>query len=185
MVDGWREILLPEEEAIHCLLLRDGGRGGALLKAQGDGTDAVGVGDADADVVGGAEGLGLPTEVREPEQVDALVEAAIERFGSIDVLVNNAGGQFIAKAEDISPNGWRAVHRFAVDAAWDVTRTVAERSMIPNRDGVVVFIGFSPRRGMAEMAHAASARAAIGYPVLILNRPEKSGAGHTAVTRSS
>ena len=109
----------------------------------------------------GEDCLALPTDVREPERVAALVDQALERFGRIDVLVNNAGGQFLAPAEEVSLKGWRAVHRLAVDAVWDVTRTVAERSMIPNRDGVVVFIGFSPRRGMAEMAHAAAARAAI------------------------
>src|SRR4029079_5785209 len=109
----------------------------------------------------GGEGLAVPTDVREPEQVAALVDRAIERFGRIDVLVNNAGGQFLAPAEEISLKGWRAVHRLAVDAVWDLTRMVAERSMIPNKDGVVVFIGFSPRRGMADMAHAAAARAAI------------------------
>jgi citronellol/citronellal dehydrogenase len=109
----------------------------------------------------GEDCLAVPTDVREPEQVAALVDRAIERFGRIDVLVNNAGGQFLAPAEEISLKGWRAVHRLAVDAVWDLTRAVAERSMIPNRDGVVVFIGFSPRRGMAEMAHAAAARAAI------------------------
>ena len=105
--------------------------------------------------------LAVPTDVREPEQVAALVEKTLVRFGRIDILVNNAGGQFLAPAEEISLKGWRAVHRLAVDAVWDLTRTVAERSMIPNKDGVVVFIGFSPRRGMAEMAHAAAARAAI------------------------
>ena len=109
----------------------------------------------------GEDCLAVPTDVREPEQVAALVDQALERFGRIDVLVNNAGGQFLAPAEEISLKGWRAVHRLAVDAVWDLTRTVAERSMIPNRDGMVVFIGFSPRRGMAEMAHAAAARAAI------------------------
>jgi citronellol/citronellal dehydrogenase len=109
----------------------------------------------------GEDCLAVPTDVREPEQVVALVDRAVEHFGRIDVLVNNAGGQFLAPAEEISLKGWRAVHRLAVDAVWDLTRTVAERSMIPNKDGVVVFIGFSPRRGMAEMAHAAAARAAI------------------------
>ena len=94
----------------------------------------------------GTECLAVPTDVREPEQVEALVDAALERFGRIDALVNNAGGQFIAPAEEISLKGWRAVHRLAVDAAWDVTRAVATRSMIPNRTGVVVFVGFSPRR---------------------------------------
>jgi len=109
----------------------------------------------------GEDCLAVPTDVREPEQVAALIDRALERFGRIDVLVNNAGGQFLAPAEEISLRGWRAVHRLAVDAVWDLTRAVAERSMIPNKDGAVVFIGFSPRRGMAEMAHAAAARAAI------------------------
>jgi citronellol/citronellal dehydrogenase len=109
----------------------------------------------------GADCLVVSADVREPEQVEALVDAALERFGSIDVLVNNAGGQFIAPAEEISLNGWRAVHRLAVDAAWDVTRAVATRSMIPNKNGVVVFVGFSPRRGIPGFAHAAAARAAV------------------------
>ena len=109
----------------------------------------------------GDDCLALPTDVREPEHVAALVDRTLERFGRIDILVNNAGGQFVAPAEEISLKGWRAVHRLAVDAVWDLTRLVAERSMIPNKDGVVVFIGFSPRRGMADMAHAAAARAAI------------------------
>ena len=105
--------------------------------------------------------LAVQTDVREPEQVERLVDRALERFGRIDVLVNNAGGQFLAPAEEISLKGWRAVHRLAVDAVWDLTRAVATRSMIPNREGVVVFIGFSPRRGMADFAHAAAARAAV------------------------
>ncbi len=109
----------------------------------------------------GDDCLAVPADVREPQEVAALVDRALERFGRIDILVNNAGGQFMAPAEEISLKGWRAVHRLAVDAAWDLTRLVAERSMIPNREGVVVFIGFSPRRGMADMAHAAAARAAI------------------------
>jgi len=109
----------------------------------------------------GDDCLAVPTDVREPEQVEALVARTLERFGRIDTLVNNAGGQFLAPAEEISLKGWRAVHRLAVDAVWDLTRLVAERSMIPNKEGAVVFIGFSPRRGMADMAHAAAARAAI------------------------
>jgi citronellol/citronellal dehydrogenase len=105
--------------------------------------------------------LALPADVREPEQAAAVIEAGIERFGAIDVLVNNAGGQFAAAAEDISDNGWRAVHRLAVDAAWNVTRSVATRSMIPRRRGLLVFIGFSPLRGNPGFAHASAARAAV------------------------
>jgi citronellol/citronellal dehydrogenase len=109
----------------------------------------------------GDDCLAIQADVREPEQVERLVDRTLERFGRIDVLVNNAGGQFLAPAEEISLKGWRAIHRLNVDAVWDLTHTVATRSMIPNSGGVVVFIGFSPRRGMMEMAHAAAARAAI------------------------
>jgi citronellol/citronellal dehydrogenase len=111
---------------------------------------------------GGAEVLAVPgLDLREPDQVSALVDQVLARFGRIDVLVNNAGGQFVAPADQISPKGWRAVHRLNVDAVWDLTRTVAERSMIPNRSGLVVFIGFSPRRGVPFMVHASAARAAL------------------------
>jgi citronellol/citronellal dehydrogenase len=105
--------------------------------------------------------LAVQADIREPAEVEGLVEQTLGRFGRINVLVNNAGGQFLAPAEEISLKGWRAVHRLAVDAAWDLTRIVAVRSMIPNGEGVVVFIGFSPRRGMADFAHAAAARAAL------------------------
>jgi len=110
---------------------------------------------------GGSACLAVPTDIRELDQIEALVDVALERFGTIDVLVNNAGGQFTAPADAISPNGWRAVHRLAVDASWAITRLVAERSMIPYRRGVIVFIGFSPRRGIPGFVHAASARAAL------------------------
>ena len=110
----------------------------------------------------GSECLSVSADVREPEQVAALVDAVLERYGRIDVLVNNAGGQFAALPEDITPKGWRAVHRLNVDAVWDLTRTVATRSMIPNGDGgLVVFIGFSPRRGVPLMVHSSAARAAL------------------------
>jgi citronellol/citronellal dehydrogenase len=109
----------------------------------------------------GAECLAVAADVREPDQVETLVGQVLARFGAVDVLVNNAGGQFEAPAEEISAKGWRAVHRLAVDAAWDLTRLVATRSMIPNRRGLVVFVGFSPRRGIPGMVHASAARAAV------------------------
>ncbi|MDW0111950.1 2,4-dienoyl-CoA reductase [Sporosarcina saromensis] len=48
-------------------------------------------------------------DVRSTEQVQGLVEFADEKFGKIDGLVNNAAGNFIVQAEDLSPNGWNAV----------------------------------------------------------------------------
>jgi citronellol/citronellal dehydrogenase len=108
----------------------------------------------------GGECMTQPTDIREPEQVRALVDASLARFRTIDVLVNNAGGQFTAPAEEITAKGMRAVNRVAVDAAWDLTREVATRSMIPG-GGLIVFGSFSPRRGIPGFAHASAARAAL------------------------
>ena len=109
----------------------------------------------------GGECLPLMADIREPGDVARVLDAAIERFGRIDVLVNNAGGQFTAPAEEISDGGWRAVNRLAVDATWRVTREVATRSMIPGNGGLIVFVGFSPLRGSPGFAHASAARAAV------------------------
>jgi citronellol/citronellal dehydrogenase len=109
----------------------------------------------------GGECLDVAADLREPEGVGRVVDGALERFGAVDVLVNNAGGQFSAPAEDISDRGWRAVHRLSVDAVWSLTREVATRSMIPAGGGLVVFVGFSPLRGIPGFAHASAARAAV------------------------
>jgi citronellol/citronellal dehydrogenase len=106
--------------------------------------------------------LDVRADLRDPEDVRRVVDAALERFGGVDVLVNNAGGQFSAPAEEISDNGWRAVQRLSVDAVWSLTREVAVRSMIPGGGGLVVFVGFSPLRGIPGFAHASAARAAVG-----------------------
>ncbi len=109
----------------------------------------------------GGAALAVPSDLRDHDAVVAVVDAAVGRFGGVDVLVNNAGGQFAAAPEEISASGWRAVHRLSVEAVWDLTHEVATRSMIPRRRGVVVFVGFSPRRGLPDMVHAAAARAAV------------------------
>jgi citronellol/citronellal dehydrogenase len=109
----------------------------------------------------GRDVLAMSCDVREPGQVEAFLEAVASRLGDVDVLINNAGGQFVAPLEDIALKGLRAVHRLNVDAPWHLTHEVATRWMIPNRRGFVCFVGFSPRRGVPLMAHSSAARAAL------------------------
>ncbi len=59
----------------------------------------------------GAEVETFAADVREPDQVKALVARAVERFGKVDGLVNNAAGNFLVPAEDLTPNGFDAVVR--------------------------------------------------------------------------
>jgi citronellol/citronellal dehydrogenase len=109
----------------------------------------------------GGECMDMAADLREPEHVESVVSATLDRFGTVDVLVNNAGGQFSAPAEEISEGGWRAVGRVTVDAVWSMTRAVATRAMIPGGGGLIVFIGFSPLRGIPGFAHASAGRAAV------------------------
>lgn len=116
---------------------------------------------ADIAESGGPPVLALPCDIREPAAVDAMLDRALESLGGLDLLVNNAGGQFIAPAESVSPNGFRAVTRLNLDAVWYLTTRVAARAMIPARSGKVVSITMTPRRGMPGMAHSSAARAAV------------------------
>src|SRR5205823_2624259 len=84
------------------------------------------------------QGLAQPTDVRVPEQVDALVAAALERFGRLDVLVNDAAGNFVVKAEELSPNGWRAVTSIVLDGGFLCARA-AGRQMIAQGAGAALW----------------------------------------------
>jgi citronellol/citronellal dehydrogenase len=103
----------------------------------------------------------VPVDLREFALVDAALDAVLERHGRVDLLVNNAGGQFMAPAESVSANGFRAVTRLNLDAPWYLTTRTALRSMIPNGYGKVVSITMTPLRGIPGMAHSSAARAAI------------------------
>ena len=61
----------------------------------------------------GLDPLCVQVDVRNPEQVDEMVQRTIRHFGQIDILVNNAAGNFICRAEELSPNGWSAAFRRA------------------------------------------------------------------------
>lgn len=105
--------------------------------------------------------LTVACDVREPENVDALLDEVLAKHEYIDLLLNNAGGQFVAPAESISYNGFRAVTRLNLDATWYVTTQVASRSMIERGYGKIVSITMTPRRGIPGMSHSSAARAGV------------------------
>jgi NAD(P)-dependent dehydrogenase (short-subunit alcohol dehydrogenase family) len=112
-------------------------------------------GVAEDDVLGGT------CDIREPEQVAAFVGAVLARFGRVDVLVNNAGGQFPSPAELMSPRGWEAVIRNNLNGTFFMTREVASRAMIPARRGRIVMVTAMVARGFPGMAHTGAARAGV------------------------
>jgi citronellol/citronellal dehydrogenase len=100
-------------------------------------------------------------DIREEDQVAALIDGVMERHGRIDLLLNNAGGQYMAPAESISPKGFRTVARLNVEGTRTMCRAVAERVMLTQGTGTIVNVTLSPHNGLAGMAHSSSARAAV------------------------
>src|SRR5690606_31737504 len=70
---------------------------------------------------GGVQALTVPMDVRNPEQVDATLSKALEEFGHVDILVNNAAGNFVVRAEDLSVNGWNAVVNIVLNGTFYCT----------------------------------------------------------------
>jgi citronellol/citronellal dehydrogenase len=102
-----------------------------------------------------------PLDIRDDEAVQRLFDGVLERHGRLDVLVNNAGGQFLSPAEAISPKGFRTVIELNVQGTWQMTHAAAEKAFIPQRSGKVVSITLSPHNGMPGMVHSGAARAAV------------------------
>ncbi|HET9102186.1 MAG TPA: SDR family oxidoreductase [Solirubrobacteraceae bacterium] len=108
-------------------------------------------------------------DIREEDDVATLIDGVLDRHGRIDLLVNNAGGQFLAPAEDITPKGFRTVQRLNVEGTWLMTHAVATRAMIPAGAGKVVSITISPHHGLPGMAHSSAARAAVENLMRVLS----------------
>jgi citronellol/citronellal dehydrogenase len=103
-------------------------------------------------------------DVREPEQAAHIVGTALDRHGRLDVLVNNAGGQYFVPAEAIEPKGFRAVTRLNIGGTDLMSRTAHRLAFAPQGQGTIVNITLSPHHGLAAMTHSSAARAAVeGY----------------------
>jgi len=100
-------------------------------------------------------------DIRDEEAVDRLFERVVGEHERLDLLVNNAGGQFLAPAETITPKGFRTVIELNVQGTWLMTHAAATKAFIPQGGGKVLSITLSPHNGMPGMVHSGAARAAV------------------------
>src|SRR3954471_2428557 len=108
-------------------------------------------------------------DIREEAKVAEFVNGAIDRHGRIDTLVNNAGGQYMTPAEDISLKGFETVVRLNLTGTWLMSHAVATKSMIPNEGGKIISVTLSPHQGLPGMAHSSAARAAVENLMKVLS----------------
>ena len=110
----------------------------------------------------GLDPLIVQVDVRNPEQVDELVERTLKHFGHIDILINNAAGNFISKAEELSPNGWNAVVGIVLNGTFYCSRAIGRQMIARGKGGAIVSILANyVWTGSAGTVHSAAAKAGV------------------------
>ncbi len=116
---------------------------------------------ADAAVEIGKECSFIAGDIREADGARLIVQAALDRHGRLDFLLNNAGGQYFVPAEGITARGWTAVQRLNVGGTLAMCHAAHELAMRPAGSGTIINVTVSPHHGMPAMAHTGVARAAV------------------------
>ncbi len=102
-----------------------------------------------------------PCDIRDADAVNSFTDATIAALGPVDILFNNAGGQFPAPAQNISPNGFAAVVNNNLCGTFNMTAAIANKAMIPQKRGCIVNMIANIYRGFPGMAHTGAARAGV------------------------
>ncbi len=103
----------------------------------------------------------IGADVRDATSAERLIADVLDRSGALDVLVNNAGGQFFSPAELIAAKGWRAVWRLNVEGTLNMSHAAHRQAFAGGRGGTIVNVTLSPHHGMPGMAHSGAARATV------------------------
>ena len=111
----------------------------------------------------GYEILAVPTDIRKSEDVASLFAQIREHHGWLDLLINNAGGQFPQSAIDMSANGFRAVIDNNLLGTWSMMQSAARYWRDTNMPGSIVNVVAVVDRGILGAAHTAAARAGVIY----------------------
>src|SRR5699024_7783695 len=113
----------------------------------------------------GAEGVKATwkrMDIRDADQVESVVGEIWDEHGGIDIAVNNAGGQFPVKAEELSVNGWRAVVDLNLNGTFYVTSAVGRRMIDAGRGGRLLSVVFNTQEHpIPGNVHSAAARAGV------------------------
>lgn len=109
----------------------------------------------------GGEAFVVPGDTRDEDSIETAMKRIKDHYGQLDVLVNNAGGQYIAAARDITNKGFEAVIRNNLIGSWQMTRAAADHFMYDSGGSVVFVTAISGRTALTGFAHTVAARAGV------------------------
>ncbi len=109
----------------------------------------------------GVKALAIPADVRDPDAVQAAADRIEGELGPIEILVNNAAGNFLVPSEDLTPNGFRAVVEIVLHGTWFCTSAVGRRMLARRSGRIVNVVATYAETGMPGVVHSAAAKAGV------------------------
>jgi NAD(P)-dependent dehydrogenase (short-subunit alcohol dehydrogenase family) len=137
----------------------DDGANVVVCSREQENVDPVADAIADSDCEG--EALAVECDVTDRTAVEALVEATVEEFGGVDVLVNNAGASFMAQFEELSENGWETIVDINLHGTFHCTQVAGERMREDGGGTVINLASVAGQQGSPLMSHYGAAKAAV------------------------
>ncbi|WP_188454556.1 2,4-dienoyl-CoA reductase [Virgibacillus oceani] len=115
-------------------------------------------------LMSGATGdiLIVPMDVRKPTDAERMVKKTVEKYGGIDYLVNNAAGNFICAAEDLSVNGWNSVIDIVLNGTFYCSREVGKYWIETGKKGSILnMVATYAWNAGAGVIHSSAAKAGV------------------------
>ena len=103
----------------------------------------------------------VQTDVRYPEQVERMVATTLEKYGRIDILVNNAAGNFAVPSEKLTVNGWNAVVGIVLNGTWYCSSAVGKVMLKQGHGSILNVIATYAWSGAPGVVHSAAAKAGV------------------------
>ncbi|KWZ67841.1 2,4-dienoyl-CoA reductase [Bacillus altitudinis] len=101
-------------------------------------------------------------DVRHPEDADQMVKFAVDTFGDVDALINNAAGNFLVPTEKLSPNGWKAVIDIVLNGTFFCSHAVGNYWIRQKKSGSMINMVATYAWGAGVgVAHSAAAKAGV------------------------
>lgn len=108
----------------------------------------------------GGRAFGLAADVRDAARVEAVIKAVAERTGRIDVLINNAAGNFVCPSEELSPNGFKSVVDIVLLGTFYCSRFAFD-ALKASKGSIINIIAAYAWSGEPGAVHSASAKAGV------------------------